>query len=566
MPVLPLLLVLSRPAAAIDPDLDGDILPRLHEPAEALLATWADTGAALRSPVRRWPTGGTRVGALVDGEAVEGRARGLAGGRAGPWVPLSLYWQGEENAVLVADLGRWYPAAQVELDQVPAGIAWELRVPVDEPRGPAVLRPPSVSAALSAIGVIPRETWGAEGTTCTSTEDDWYRFAIHHTAGNQTSSGTVQGAVQALQAYSMGSGEYCDIPYQFLVGYDGSLWEGRNLSYYSGATGGGNNDGNIAVSFLGCYTGSGCPGSSHEATDAMMAAARLLVQTLADEHVITTTDETLKGHRDWPGNSTVCPGDYIYARLDELMSEGAHLQGTLVDSTFPVGGVLEVELGQTVTGTVTFRNDGLWTWSPGSTSLATLPRDSASPLQAGDWLSSTRISTVPTSTAPGASVAFPVSVYGASLGSHSLSLALVQEWVSWFGDIPFGGGPADGSLVVQVEVVEAGEEPTDGGAADGGAADGGTPDGGGTDGGTAGQDGGAGDGGWGDGGEGPLAGAGPGGLTALDDTGGGCGCGGGGVAGGGLGLLGLLGLVRRRSRPAATTPPSPPAPPPPAAR
>ena len=67
-------------------------------------------------------------------------------------------------------------------------------------------------------------------------------MAIHHTAGSQTYGGTVEGSVRALQAYAFSTGEYCDIPYQFLVGYDGSLWEGRPYDYYSGATGGGNNE------------------------------------------------------------------------------------------------------------------------------------------------------------------------------------------------------------------------------------------------------------------------------------------------------------------------------------
>ena len=30
-------------------------------------------------------------------------------------------------------------------------------------------------------------------------------------------------------------GGYCDIPYQYLVGYDGSLWEARPINMYSDA-------------------------------------------------------------------------------------------------------------------------------------------------------------------------------------------------------------------------------------------------------------------------------------------------------------------------------------------
>ena len=58
-------------------------------------------------------------------------------------------------------------------------------------------------------------------------------------------------------------------------------------------------------------------GTSHPAELIMRAAGRLLAQTLAVEHGITTNSDTLRGHRDYPGNSTACPGDFIHGALDE---------------------------------------------------------------------------------------------------------------------------------------------------------------------------------------------------------------------------------------------------------
>ena len=49
--------------------------------------------------------------------------------------------------------------------------------------------------------MVPREVWGADPTNCSTPEDNWYRFAIHHTAGNTTHSGTIEGAVQFTQAW-----------------------------------------------------------------------------------------------------------------------------------------------------------------------------------------------------------------------------------------------------------------------------------------------------------------------------------------------------------------------------
>ena len=64
-------------------------------------------------------------------------------------------------------------------------------------------------------------------------------MAIHHTAGHQDTNGSIQAQVQMLQAYFQDSLGYCDIAYQWLVGKDGSIWEGRPYGYYSAATGGG---------------------------------------------------------------------------------------------------------------------------------------------------------------------------------------------------------------------------------------------------------------------------------------------------------------------------------------
>jgi endonuclease/exonuclease/phosphatase (EEP) superfamily protein YafD len=394
---------------------------------------------------------------------------------------------------------------------------------------------------MEAIGVTSRDDWGADSTTCSTTEDDWYRMAIHHTAGGETYGGTVEGAVQALQAYAMGS-DYCDIPYQYLVGYDGSLWEGRELTYQSGATGGGNNDGNIAVCFLGCFDSGGCGSSYDTPPDTMIVSARLLIQTLAAEHSFVTDDDTMKGHRDWPGNSTACPGDLVYARLDELRETGAPFQASVVSASFSEGVPVLLHPGEEVSLSVDLRNDGTETWTS-NTSLAPWPRDAASPLANETWVSTTRVAHPAADVAPGETGAFTFTVRGGEVGELSLPLALVEDGVTWFADIPWGGGPADGFLTLTVQV-EA--EESDGGGTDGGS-DGATD--GGADGATDGGDGGgldtdaAGEGG---GLEGPRDGEPPGAAVSLADTGkGGC-----QVApiGSSLGLAlsALLALGRRR--------------------
>ena len=199
--------------------------PDQVEDVATVLAEWT----ALESPLT---TGfGTRVGILLTADPDAPLV--LHARSDGAWVPATETWfGGDDQRILVVDFPSPVATAQVRIDTTDGlvDVAWKLFEPAGEARripGTAAERSPVLTQALRDIGVIAREDWGALTSECTLPEDDWYRFAIHHTAGNQTSGGTVQGALQATQAWTMGGGGFCDVPYQFLVGYDGSLWEGR---------------------------------------------------------------------------------------------------------------------------------------------------------------------------------------------------------------------------------------------------------------------------------------------------------------------------------------------------
>ena len=466
---------------------------------------------------------GTRVGMIVETRDTTPVAIEVWEGAA--WVPVPETWREGRVAVHVVDFGRSISEVRFRSPDRAriTRLDWDLLVPAGERRADRMPTAAGVlPTALTDIGVTARASWGARSTTCTTVEDDWYRMAIHHTAGTQTYGGTVQGAVQALQAYSMDSGDYCDIPYQFLVGYDGSLWEGRPYDYYSGATGGGNNDGNIAVSFLGCYHPTSCS-TSHAVTSAMIEDGQLLVQTLVGLHAVPSDSDSIRGHRDWPGNSTACPGDWLYDRLDDLRTSIApSYAASFYAQTFPYAadGAVELVLGEEEAGYIEMLNVGTATWQPGSTNLAVTPRESTSAVADEGWVSSMRPATVDAVTPPGEVGRFSFALQGNSVGETAQYFGLVEEWVTWFAD---DGGPRDDQLQVRV-IVSAPpdeEDPDDTAIVD-----------------TAGP---------GPGSDRPDEG-GPGALVGFDTLGG-CGCasarGGGGTL---LGLAGLLSIVRRRRR------------------
>ncbi len=78
--------------------------------------------------------------------------------------------------------------------------------------------------------------------------------------------------------------------------------------------------------------------------------------------------------------------------------------------------------GDTVDLWVDLRNVGSEAWSPSTTRLAPLPRDTASPVQSDDWLSTGRILGVPDAVAPDTSIRLAFTVVVTEPGPVDLSL------------------------------------------------------------------------------------------------------------------------------------------------
>jgi hypothetical protein len=466
-------------------DVHAHVFPERNDDAATRAATWAEHGGWATSTYEAPRGGGTRVAAIFTARtsrAIEVQARGLdrdeAGActdaaNAGPWLAMEETFARGEARIAVRDLGAHFDCAQLRMRTADSAdveaLQWELRVPAypDAGRRSRELTTPlqpelAVGAELERIGVISREQWGARASQCSSVESDWYRMAIHHTAGPQTVDGTVEGQMQATQAYAMDSGGYCDIPYQMLVGYDGSLWEGRGLTFTSGATGGGNNPGNLAVCFIGCYHSPDADcvgGQGHEVGAEMMHAGQLLVQTLVRLEDIDPSEGNIQGHRDWPGNSTACPGSILHPRLDELRADLAWFSASEVARSWD-DAVVEVPFDEPHTLWIEFENTGGLTWQPGETFLApTEPRDTESPLHDASWPMPTRAATVSEPVAPGAIGRFTFDVRAPDATETVQAFGLVHDGSTWFSDTPWGGGPADDIAIVRVVGVAAEPEP-----------------------------------------------------------------------------------------------------------
>lgn len=315
-----------------------------HDDAEQIvlpsemLSQWDLDGEWIDSAPIDAPEGVNRVAAMLSlGTAdliPEMQARLLVGGMPeGDWVPVEVVWSEHDTHVLAADFATIGDGAQVRVKTSIAEMVQQLRwaaelvdetgeafedVEAEEPEGDIGGSSDALSSELAAAGVVSRAAWGARATRCTSRNPTKNRMAIHHTV---TGSANPERQVRAIQQYHMGGRGWCDVGYHFLIGIDGSIFEGRPVELL-GSHVLGQNTGNIGISFVGCFNNSGCSSSwgPRRPPEVMICAAGRLANVLANRYGITIDSSHFKGHRHHSGASTSCPGEYLAARLGDLRS------------------------------------------------------------------------------------------------------------------------------------------------------------------------------------------------------------------------------------------------------
>ncbi|XP_074874014.1 peptidoglycan-recognition protein SC2-like [Carettochelys insculpta] len=128
---------------------------------------------------------------------------------------------------------------------------------------------------------------------------------IHHTAGNRCSSqASCSLQVKGIQNFHMDKRRYDDIAYNFLIGEDGRVYEGRGWTTRGGHTRNWNSK-SLGFSFLGTFTNS-LPNA------AALNAAKHLIRCAVSRGFLSRTYR-LKGHRNV--GQTSCPGNALYQEI-----------------------------------------------------------------------------------------------------------------------------------------------------------------------------------------------------------------------------------------------------------
>ncbi|CAL1547515.1 unnamed protein product [Lymnaea stagnalis] len=154
--------------------------------------------------------------------------------------------------------------------------------------------------------IVTRSEWGARAPKSISylTHPVQYAF-IHHAESSECfSQSACASQVRGFQNYHMDHNGWSDIGYSFLIGGDGSVFEGRGWDKVGAHTEGYNSVG-LAFCFIGSFSTKAPP-------DIQIQRARQMIACGVSSGKISTAYK-LRGHRDV--NQTDCPGTVLWNLL-----------------------------------------------------------------------------------------------------------------------------------------------------------------------------------------------------------------------------------------------------------
>ncbi len=162
---------------------------------------------------------------------------------------------------------------------------------------------------------LPRSAWGAKPPKCRTADPVKKRIAIHHTAGSNTTTLPPERILRSIQSFHQNTRKWCDIAYHILISKDGRAWEGRPYNVL-GSHVGGHNRGTLGISFMGTF-------KTVTPNQKMLCAGSKVIAWAVKKFGIPRNRTYIKGHREYPGQSTSCPGNKLLGKIDWMIQQSA---------------------------------------------------------------------------------------------------------------------------------------------------------------------------------------------------------------------------------------------------
>lgn len=168
--------------------------------------------------------------------------------------------------------------------------------------------------------MTPRAGWGAKAGRGAYTENNLKLVVVHHEKEDPTADFTVDStpdqekqrmrSIEAFHASPKPTGRgWSGFAYNFCIFPSGRVYQGRGWGHM-GAHSDGENARSVGVLFP-------QDGNRQDLTPQQIESFRLLMQEGVDRRALAP-EWKADGHRNMPGESTMCPGSKILARIPEL--------------------------------------------------------------------------------------------------------------------------------------------------------------------------------------------------------------------------------------------------------
>ncbi len=157
-------------------------------------------------------------------------------------------------------------------------------------------------SSSNEITIVPRNTWDAVSPKPYKTQIP-ERITIHHEGEYFSPDSNAAKFIKKVQVWGMSKARnWSDIPYHFLIGLDGTIYEGRNVFTAGETATEYDPTGHLLISCIGNF-------EEQEVPKAQLNSLINLIAYCCKKYQISP--DSIASHRDY-SKITVCPGKNLY--------------------------------------------------------------------------------------------------------------------------------------------------------------------------------------------------------------------------------------------------------------
>ncbi len=157
-------------------------------------------------------------------------------------------------------------------------------------------------SSTNEITIVPRKAWNADEPKPFKTQIP-ERITIHHEGEYFSPDSNAAKFIKKVQVWGMSEARnWSDIPYHFLIGLDGTIYEGRNVFTTGETATEYDPSGHLLISCIGNF-------EVQEVPEAQLNSLINLIAYCCKKYQISP--DSIASHRDY-SKITVCPGKNLY--------------------------------------------------------------------------------------------------------------------------------------------------------------------------------------------------------------------------------------------------------------